>query len=86
MTTAPSSSSPTTAIFTGDYGLVEKTQNTFEDCLTRVPLIVKPPADTPLQAGIRDQLVELIDFTATAYEMGGQSTPATTTLGARCRR
>ena len=23
--------------FTGDYGLVEKTQNTFEDCLTRVP-------------------------------------------------
>ena len=26
--------------FTGDYGLVEKTQNTFEDCLTRVPLVV----------------------------------------------
>ena len=25
--------------FTGDYGLVEKTQNTFEDCLTRVPFI-----------------------------------------------
>ena len=23
--------------FTGDYGLVEKTQNTFEDCLTNVP-------------------------------------------------
>ena len=54
--------------FTGDYGLVEKTQNTFEDCLTRVPLIVKPPADVPIQPGIRDQLVELIDFTATAYE------------------
>ena len=57
--------------FTGDYGLVEKTQNTFEDCLTRVPLIVKPPADAPLQPGIRDQLVELIDFTATAYEWAG---------------
>ena len=57
--------------FTGDYGLVEKTQNTFEDCLTRVPLIVKPPADAPLQAGIRDQLVELIDFTATAHEWAG---------------
>ena len=57
--------------FTGDYGLVEKTQNTFEDCLTRVPLIVKPPADTPIQPGIRDQLVELIDFTATAYEWAG---------------
>ena len=29
--------------FTGDYGLVEKTQNTFEDVLTRVPLVVKLP-------------------------------------------
>ncbi len=57
--------------FTGDYGLVEKTQNTFEDCLTRVPLIVKPPADKPIQPGIRDQLVELIDFTATAYDWAG---------------
>ena len=57
--------------FTGDYGLVEKTQNTFEDCLTRVPLIIKPPADKPIQPGIRDQLVELIDFTATAYEWAG---------------
>ncbi|MCY3780478.1 MAG: sulfatase-like hydrolase/transferase [Chloroflexi bacterium] len=57
--------------FTGDYGLAEKTQNTFEDCLTRVPLIVKPPADQPIRPGIRDQLVELIDFTATAYEWAG---------------
>ena len=57
--------------FTGDYGLVEKTQNTFEDCLTRVPLIIKPPADIPIQPGIRDQLVELIDFSATAYEIAG---------------
>ena len=57
--------------FTGDYGLVEKTQNTFEDCLTRVPLIVKPPAEAAIVPGIRDQLVELIDFTATAYEWAG---------------
>ena len=57
--------------FTGDYGLVEKTQNTFEDCLTRVPLIIKPPSDIPIQPGIRDALVELIDFTATAYEYAG---------------
>lgn len=57
--------------FTGDYGLVEKTQNTFEDCLTRVPLIVKPPADQPIEPGVRDQLVELIDFSATAYEWAG---------------
>lgn len=57
--------------FTGDYGLVEKTQNTFEDCLTRVPLIIKPPSAIPIQPGIRDALVELIDFTATAYEYAG---------------
>ena len=57
--------------FTGDYGLVEKTQNTFEDCLTRVPLIVKPPADRDIQPGIREGLVELIDFTATAYDWAG---------------
>ncbi len=57
--------------FTGDYGLVEKTQNTFEDCLTRVPLIIKPPAEVSIEPGIRDQLVELIDFTATAYEWAG---------------
>ncbi|MCY4062024.1 MAG: sulfatase-like hydrolase/transferase [Chloroflexi bacterium] len=57
--------------FTGDYGLVEKTQNTFEDCLTRVPLIVKPPAAVRIEPGIREQLVELIDFSATAYEWAG---------------
>lgn len=57
--------------FTGDYGLVEKTQNTFEDCLTRVPLIIKPPAGLPIQSGVRDALVELIDFTATAFEIAG---------------
>lgn len=57
--------------FTGDYGLVEKTQNTFEDCLTRVPFIIKPPSDVPTQAGIRESLVELIDFTATAYDFAG---------------
>ena len=26
--------------FTGDYALAEKAQNTFEDCLTRVPLLI----------------------------------------------
>lgn len=57
--------------FTGDYGLVEKTQNTFQDCLTRVPLIIKPPRDVGAQPGIRDALVELIDFPATVYDMAG---------------
>ena len=37
--------------FTGDYGLVEKTQNTFEECLVRVPLVMKPPARFPVRPG-----------------------------------
>jgi arylsulfatase A-like enzyme len=57
--------------FTGDYGLVEKTQNTFEDCLARVPLIVKPPRGTDVRPGVREQLVELVDFPATVYELTG---------------
>ncbi len=57
--------------FTGDYGLVEKTQNTFEDCLTRVPFIVKPPAWSATKPGIRDALVELVDFPATVEELTG---------------
>ena len=54
--------------FTGDYGLVEKAQNSFEDCLTRVPLLVKPPKGTQLDPGISDSLVELVDFYATAMD------------------
>ena len=57
--------------FTGDYGLVEKAQNTFEDCLTRVPFLVKPPADVPVQARISEALVELIDFPATVEALAG---------------
>jgi arylsulfatase A-like enzyme len=57
--------------FTGDYGLVEKTQNTFEDCLTRVPFLVKPPADVPVQPRICDALVELIDMPATVEQLAG---------------
>lgn len=51
--------------FTGDYGLVEKTQNTFEDCLTRVPLVVKPPRGARVRPRVSDALVELIDVPAT---------------------
>jgi arylsulfatase A-like enzyme len=57
--------------FTGDYGLVEKTQNTFEDCLTRVPLIIKPPANIPVRAGVSEALVELVDFPATVSAITG---------------
>jgi arylsulfatase A-like enzyme len=55
--------------FAGDYGLVEKTQNTFEDCLTHVPLLVKPPGGEGVQPGLRHPLVELIDISATVEDM-----------------
>lgn len=53
--------------FTGDYGLVEKTQNTFEDCLTNVPFIIKPPKNIPVKPRVCNALVELVDFSATVY-------------------
>lgn len=57
--------------FTGDYGLVEKAANTFEECLTRVPLLVKPPRGVAVQPRITDALVELIDVPATIYALTG---------------
>ena len=59
--------------FTGDYGIVEKTQNTFEDCLSRVPFLVKPPKGVPCQPRVSDALVELIDFPATVEALTGLS-------------
>lgn len=57
--------------FTGDYGLVEKTQNTFEDCLVNVPLVFKPPRDCAINPGVRDALAELVDVSETIYELAG---------------
>jgi arylsulfatase A-like enzyme len=57
--------------YTGVYGIVEKTQNTFEDCLSRVPFLVKPPAHTPLKPRVSNALVELVDFPATVYDLTG---------------
>jgi arylsulfatase A-like enzyme len=57
--------------FTGDYGLVEKTQNTFEDVLARVPLVIKPPRSLGVRPRVTGAMAELIDFTATAYELAG---------------
>lgn len=55
--------------YTGDYGLVEKAQNLFEDCLTRVPFLLKPPASQDCQPGVRKALVELVDIPVTVYEL-----------------
>jgi arylsulfatase A-like enzyme len=57
--------------YTGDYSVVEKAQNTFEDCLTRVPFLFKPPTSHPVKPGISDALVELIDMPATVEELAG---------------
>lgn len=57
--------------YTGDYGLVEKAQNTFEDVLTRVPFLIKPPSWVKAEPGVRDALVELIDFPATVEALTG---------------
>lgn len=57
--------------FCGDYDLAEKAQNTFEDCLMKVPLLIKPPKGEKLDAGISGSLVELIDFYATALDYAG---------------
>jgi arylsulfatase A-like enzyme len=66
--------------FTGDFGLVEKTQNTFEDCLTRVPFLIKPPAGVAVKPRVSDALVELVDVPATVYDLAG-ITPAYTHFG-----
>ena len=57
--------------FCGDYGLPEKAQNTFEDCLTRVPLLIKPPKGMEVDAGVSMSLAELVDFYATVMDLAG---------------
>jgi arylsulfatase A-like enzyme len=57
--------------FTGDYGLVEKTQNTFEDPLTNVPFILKPPEGIAVRPRVSQALVELVDFPATVFDLTG---------------
>ena len=57
--------------YTGDYGIVEKCQNCFPDCLTNVPFIIKPPAGITADAGINDSLAELTDLCATVYDLAG---------------
>jgi arylsulfatase A-like enzyme len=56
-------------MYAGDYGLVDINQNTFEDSLTRVPFIVKPPAGIPVDPGTNEALVELTDLVATVEDL-----------------
>lgn len=70
--------------YAGDYDLVEKAQNCFEDALTRVPFLIKPPQGILVDAGISDSLVELVDFYATALDFAGV-TPGHTQFGRSMR-
>jgi arylsulfatase A-like enzyme len=54
--------------YTGDYGIVEKAQNSFEDCLVKVPLLVKPHKELEVDPGVSDSMVELIDFYSTVMD------------------
>ncbi len=70
--------------YTGDYGLVEKAQNTFEDCLTKVPLLIKPPKAISVDPGVSSSLTELVDFYATVMDFAGV-TPNHTQFGKSLR-
>ena len=57
--------------FTGDYDLPEKTHATLQDCLLRVPLLIKPHRGCEVQPGVRSALTELIDLPATLFDLLG---------------
>ncbi len=55
--------------YTGDYDLVEKVQNCFENSLTNIPLIIKPAKQFEVKPRITEALAELTDLSATVSEM-----------------
>ena len=48
--------------------MTEKSQNSFEDCVVRVPLLIKPPVWEKTDPGISDAMTELVDFYATVMD------------------
>ncbi len=57
--------------YTGDYGIAEKCQNSFEDTLSNVPLLIKPATQFKVKPGISEVLAELLDLPATIAHMAG---------------
>lgn len=57
--------------YTGDYDIVEKLQNCFENDLTNVPLVIKPAKQFPCKPRITNALAELVDLNATVADMTG---------------
>ncbi|UDN54616.1 family 1 glycosylhydrolase [Clostridioides sp. ES-S-0054-01] len=56
--------------FTGDYSITEKAQNSFEDSISKVPLLIKPANNINVKLRISKALVELLDILVTIAEMG----------------
>ena len=59
----------------GEHGLYREHWST-HDGTQRVPLLVKPPADTPFEAGDRSQLVTNVDMAPTLADYAGFEAPA----------
>lgn len=57
--------------YTGDYGIVEKVQNCFENPISNVPLIIKPSDKYDVVPRKSKALVELVDLSATIAELAG---------------
>ncbi|MBS3761694.1 MAG: sulfatase-like hydrolase/transferase [Planctomycetes bacterium] len=55
--------------FAGDYSLPEKTHMSLQDALIQCPFIIKPPASFRAASGVRNHLTELVDMTATVYDL-----------------
>ncbi|GAA0457881.1 sulfatase-like hydrolase/transferase (plasmid) [Halococcus dombrowskii] len=58
----------------GEHGLYREHWST-HDGTQRVPLIIKPPADQPIESGTRDQLVTNVDMPPTLADYAGFNTP-----------
>jgi arylsulfatase A-like enzyme len=55
--------------WSGDYGLVEKWPSALDDCLTRIPMIVRTPGGTP--GHVVSDPIECFDIMPTTLELAG---------------
>lgn len=62
--------------YAGDYGLSEKWPTGFEDCLLKVPLLIKLPNSTP-KGKIYSEFTQSIDIFPTILELARIKTPYT---------
>ncbi|MHA1371642.1 MAG: sulfatase-like hydrolase/transferase, partial [Promethearchaeota archaeon] len=62
--------------YAGDYGLVEKWPTGMQDCLVKVPLIIKIPKISPIKKEF-EEFTQSIDIFPTILELAGVETPYT---------